>query len=1023
MKLFAAAAIVSVSCLLPVTGVMAQDRVEERVPTIEDYVSYYLPKFASDGLKDAMEKGEVERQKTILSVNALLERKISDVDAVLLRRQLGELYTAQYVHQRKVTTKKYLEAFKQWEVSGRRGEQPQLKHDTSDIINAANVYRDIVNKSPKHLVKEEDMFNLVLSLARAGSESTPQYFKMMTQRFPDAKLSPYAKMALGEYYFSRREWSLATPQYSELSEKKNSPLCAYAFYKIGWIHFAQRELDKSNSEMHAKKAVVALRLAAKLLEKNNQTGGYDLKEEMMKDLSLFWAVSKDVATAKDYFEQQKRREFYFSTLDKLAKIYGDEGNYQKAIAMTEELVRENATNPENPRRYLTIVQYRESSGVDPMFVASDLEQMKNLFYGSTAWTRANSENPSMIKEAAELLEKVLASYGTVYHKEGIAGKKQYSAAAVRIYELYVKTFPKSDKTYDFRFYLASLLTQLNRMDEAANQFLAVTEAAPKDGKHLKEAAFNAVACMNEVVNSKKFPEVPPVLSIAKPIDLPAEKAKFVKMMDNYATLLPNDPQSVSMRYFAADTLFQYGRFSEALPRYREIVFKSPATEQAAVASQQSLEYYKAKRLYPEGIAFAKEVTDAKLALPKETMQYVVGTYKYLVFQWGESLESQKKFGEAGERFSQFRALFPRDENADLALERAMQAYLAAGQLHKVVETASVILKDYKNSAYRLDALWFTANAQERMAMFQAAAERYDEFAVNFPADARAAEAMSKGGRLYGISGKDDAMINLLSRLVQAHADRAEAGDYFELGKALEDKKRFADARSIYEKLIGSSKRKMEDQHFAEAKIAESYWKEANKEKARSLASALIGKTSPSSLKARKVAASVLFALAESDRDSLNRLEVRAGNPFKTDLAAIQKGVAELTQQYENVAKIGVVEFSLGSLFRMGEIRDVASEKLAATLGSATGEAKLKMAADADKLMLPWKAEAERYYELGQKLGKKSNAFTAWTGRVYDKLAVARPEKYPRVDEMSQDPTYFNLSVKSNSKVAMLFEEQ
>lgn len=1026
-------------------ALMAQDRMEETMPSVEDFTMFFSKQLVGqDGETDSSSLSIEERQKTILSINTLLQKGSSETETVLLQRKLALAYLEQHQALRKQSNEKYKAAYKQWNASGHKTEEPQLVYDNTDITNAANTFRDIVNKSPKHLVRDEDMFNLVLSLARIGSESAPNYYKMMFQRFPESKYALYTKIVLADYYLKKGDYSSALGLYKEVSEKKDSPTCAYAFYKMGWAHFALRavEKEKEKKDSNAQKSIIALKLAGKLVEKEEKyQGAFNLKEETLKDLSHFWAVFRDVDTAKQYFEQEKQREYFFKTLEKLAQIYGEEGNYQKGVAIIEQLIREDPVNLENPRRYLSLIQYREASGLDPSFVASDLERMKTLFIGQTTWTKANIEKQEKIKEAEELLEQALSGYVAAYHQEGVAGKKPYLAAAVKIYELFLSTFPKSDKSYDFRYYMADLLVLLRRLDEAATHYFLVSQEQPKTGKHLKDAAFNAIACMNEIVNTTQFPETPPPYSLNSPLEIPPVKQKFIKMMDNFITLLPQDEQTINMRYFAAETLFQYGHFNAeinakvqnmpevgSITRYRDLIFKSPSSEQAVASIQQLFEYYKARKMFLEGVTLAKDIFKAKLAIGKEATQYVTAMYQFTLYQLAVSLSQQKKFRDAGERFLEYQTLFPTDESASLALSKSFENFLSAGALDRGIVAASLLLRDYPTSPYKPDALLFLASANEKITNFAIAAQKYGEFANSYPRDPRTPDTLAHSARLSRAVQKNDLAMTTFSTLITNYPSYADTTIYFDLADLQEQAKLYDESHQTYEKYLqDSSKRSSDDIFYAQAKIAETLWKSGstqNREKSKTTAKILLQKlpeNKTQAFKARARIAFVLFTQTEEGREELMKMPLKAGPTLKADLSLMQKRLEELAGQYETVAKIGVVEFSLGALFRIGDMYEKVSEKMLTPINLANEkpEAKLKMTTEIDKIAIPLKSEAEKYYLLALKLAKKSTAITAWTGNIYDRLSKLKPEQYKPVDAISLEPTYVNHTFTVSEQVASL----
>ncbi len=175
--------------------------------------------------------------------------------------------------------------------------------------------------------------------------------------------------------------------------------------------------------------------------------------------------------------------------------------------------------------------------------------------------------------------------------------------AARLYTIYLKTFPTNPKAYELRFFLADVLFELKRYDDAATQYTLVAKANEKNGKYHEESAMNAVIAMNEVISAAKFPEAPAAGSIKKALPIPKEKLKLQAVLDYYAKFYPKKPDSKAMLVTAAKVSFDYGHYPEAIERFTLIGLNFGKTKQSEESIKTVLGFFKDQKDWDQTIKY------------------------------------------------------------------------------------------------------------------------------------------------------------------------------------------------------------------------------------------------------------------------------------------------------------------------------------------------------------------------------------------------------------------------------------
>ena len=113
--------------------------------------------------------------------------------------------------------------------------------------------------------------------------------------------------------------------------------------------------------------------------------------------------------------------------------------------------------------------------------------------------------------------------------------------------------------------------------------------------------------MKNIIDKKQYGKLPPLGQANKEIEIPSEKQKYIRMLDNFFKLMPNEKSGNPIRYSAAYTLFEYGHYTKALTRFENIVNDIPKTKQGRSAVKIILAYYSENKKWDKLIAVCRKL--------------------------------------------------------------------------------------------------------------------------------------------------------------------------------------------------------------------------------------------------------------------------------------------------------------------------------------------------------------------------------------------------------------------------------
>ncbi len=999
-----------------------------KAPSQEEYYSTANKNISAEDRKRADEL----RVKTINSISSLLkEKKIKGNRKFELRLRMGELYAERHDYLRDQEISDFSKKYDKWLAKNKKGKEPKLSHKNSQryLAKAANSFRKLVREFPRHRRTAAALYALGKTLARMGSDSSIVYFEQLVKNHRKSPLVADSYLAIADYYFEQHKMAKAVQNYKKALKYKNHNAYPYAVYKLGWAYFNSTPKNNKEAKTNIQKSITSFKLVIRLEDKDKQTrsGRLHLKQEALNDLIMVWSETEDTKHAWAYFKTIGEKNSFYKLLDKLGSIYSDQGRNAKAVVVYSRLVNEDSNREENPQTYEKLVRLYDKMGRIDKAVAT-LKKMDELFVTNSPWIRKHKGKPELLASAKSIVEANLHRYGALYHSRGQKSKNRNRlVAASQLYSVYLASFPNNKNAYDIRFYFADIMFEFKKYETAAQNYLAVANAKPKKGKHLKDAALNAVIALNKLDQKTKYAKLPPAGQVPEKIALPENKKKLLNALETYVKLLPKEKKGYPMRYTIAETYFSYGHYDIALAGFEKLVKELPKTTQAKASVRIIVGYHIGKKDWDKSIALSRQYIKDKKVKNKKLTTYLVGTLRTALYSKALDLEKANKPAEAGRAFMAYQKEFSWDKkSAGNALFNAGNNFFKAAMLEDALAANKLIVEKYPKTSKIREAILNIAQTYEALAQFDNAASYYKRFAYTYPRNKLASKSLYNAATLYKGLNQVSKAKNLFKRYVKLYPrNKIHNSVQLEVAKLEEQSKQYKSSIKSFEAFSKKSSNP-DDRYYADAKIALLTYHHISKKKGRSklysIKRKLKRKNSPTALEARRLVSELIFKEIEPIYLSYQRTDVsKGGKSIEARIQAKQAKLVNLAKKYGEVLDIGSPEYSVASLFRLGQSHENFAENLF-NLPAPKGSSQVAITqfkSTIDKLAFPLKEEAYKFYETAFKRSKEVETFTAWTRKTYDKMVELAPNQHPEVLEQSADPKYMVHKIKIEPAVATL----
>ncbi|MFO7566699.1 MAG: hypothetical protein R6X02_28910 [Enhygromyxa sp.] len=512
-------------------------------------------------------------------------------------------------------------------------QQKRHMRDAKDSSEkAARIYEALVNnpKFASYKRMDEALYYYAFELGELGEEQKMQAaYQRLINDYPQSPYIAQAYLAFADYYYGKGQIGNAVRLYERVIQFKDSPVYAYALYKLAWCHlnpigeFDARYADSLNF-------FVATINATKEGRAGSEANGKQLRRDARRDLvrayvhaskpSKAWAFFDKVGNGPGKDENDARK-----MMELLANQYFGDGQYTESTFIYKELQR---LFPEDPMT----CDWQGKIVVNTLATDNKEVQWKETEELGKYWVKFDQSNyKKAVKKACK--DNALATMkqmATVWHDEAEKTKldRTYELAE-NAYGVFLQVFPDDKDGYELQYYYAELLWALasnnyNSKDKASrqkgldyfkkahDQFVRVLELDPK-GKYTADAAYAQMLAMKNFLEydetggkkkacklnsegvcvydtgKKKKPKTDKDSQVDAEKDFPEtdytdEEKQMLGSYDTYTKYVKkkDDKELPKIMYHRAKLMMEHNKFKEAKPLLQEMITKFDDVKEAQI---------------------------------------------------------------------------------------------------------------------------------------------------------------------------------------------------------------------------------------------------------------------------------------------------------------------------------------------------------------------------------------------------------------------------------------------------------
>jgi tetratricopeptide (TPR) repeat protein len=845
---------------------------------------------------------------------------------------------------------------------------------------AIKICNIIITKYPEFQGLDEVYFFMGYNLVAIEQDTDAvQYYKKLVREFPNSAFVPDSWMAIGDYYFGHNNVYDALPAYEEVLKFENSKVFGYAKYKIGWCYY---NLGKYKDAIETFKEVVSwsqeqsaaggsqinlLEEALKdLVMAFAEDGSVDDAEAYFKTVGGDkYFRSMLIKLAEIYTNQGKFKDsiMIYKRLIRDYPDHLDNSDFQLRIveAYSNMNDKENTTKeiiemvyyakPEAESGWVKAHSKKDSEKVQEAWENAERMLIKTVVeYHKEALKIDNKDTWNMAQSLYEMyiayFQKSEMYYDVCFNYAELLYRREMFKDAGLWYTKVAEMNPKG-KHFEDASYSAILAYEKLVHGEIQDWIGDTKQRSMRKEKSYKLATTEAEQA-KEAEQQETYTQRP----------LSENVQGFVKACNLYIDNIPDSKYKVDIIYKVAIIYYAHNNFADAVRRFEMIVNDYPTHRLAEYAANLVLDslninqswrklnetvraYLKNKRLVQRA-AFRQ---DLKILLEKSSFKKVDVTV------------AEGNMVAAAEEYLAFAKEFPKSEARDKAIYNAAVYYVNAGDLVKAIDVQQKFLKEHPKSQFAGDVTFKLGKNYEALAYYPEAATQYEQYAEKYPQGEFYNDALFNASIFYENMGQTDKAIALKNRYIEkVKKEKPEEADavyfmigftYLDNGDAKNAEKHFKDYLKSREKDItwpridkttgdvlakGNIKGDANKIYVAHVQLIDIYRKaKRDAEVKESLATVRLLAQCETKVAlneaARDVIAEAAFFKVQENYDKYVTLKLEVGRRLskeKWNEAIAQRMkekydiLAQLQGQYEQVIALGSPNWSVASLYMIGQ---------------------------------------------------------------------------------------------------------
>ena len=874
---------------------------------------------------------------------------------------------------------------------------------------AIQLYEWFLRDFPKDPKVPQALFFLGYNNFEIGNTQLgASYYEQLTDKYPTSNFSGEAHFAMGESLFEGEKWVNAYKEYAYLIKDKKHNLHIVALYKAAWCLYRLGKTEEGIKYLDyiVKSGQRAKQQASAAGKKINSAR---LETESLKDLVVFFADIGDTKRVINYFTNlpiKGNREY----IERYAYYMSDKGNREAAKDVFKYLI---ALEPNGKKAFeyqYQIVQNYFFSKNSPEF-RLELYRWIISYNAKSNWYNTNRADKAFIDKSDQLREQTLRNYVLQQHQTAQNSRAEFSRQATEQgYRLYFQEFGKAPQAADMHFYYGELLYDMQKYNEAANEYAAVVETNA-NSQFAEKASQNILLALEKVL--PKDEEIQKKMGgSTNPAPLDSISQRFVTSAKWNLEKYPKSESAGEIRFRVGRLYYLTNNFEEAEKYFKEVVQLHPNTKISEYSANLLLDIYNlrgdfvglekvgAELLANPAIANSKAGADIRGVLEKSS------------FKRGQDLEVNKKYLDSAIQFQAFAVQHPRSElvgvsffNAAVNFERAGRNKEAIINHKKVLAANDKLVAKSKPKSKRL-----LAKLYQDTGMFEEAGNLYGELAREEAKDPLAPNFQFNSALMLEMSGKTAVAIREYDKYISLSKNKTEnAAVILKIAHINKREGRLSEAAQrfkLYTELPAGR---------ADKKIESLYWiYDINKSLKRAVDSAsteakmrsLFTKVASE----HRGAASSYLARVKLDQAKETFTKLRAikipANPAKQKAAVDTKLeiINTLNDQLGKIIKLDSAEQIVSSLAILGDANlHIAESFQSVPIPANLSEENKKLyLAEIEKIISPFVAKADDSYKLSVERAVELQVYNDDYRRAYAQLSKKYPQQYYSGNETAYD---------------------
>jgi tetratricopeptide (TPR) repeat protein len=849
---------------------------------------------------------------------------VKNQDNMLLR--LGQLYAEKYMElsyqENEVYTAQLL-LYEKKKAAGEKATQPKLYNELSRqyLKDALSLFSKLEKKAPNHPQIDEILFFIgFVEMEIGNKEKGSKYLERVVKNHKQSKKFEEAVVYLADYYFEKTAFKNSLEKYQILASKKDSSLFHYAVYKMAWCEL---NLEHSQKGLKDMKALIAS------LEGATETSKFNLREQALKDIVIFFGETGNVDEAMSYFSERQGKEKALENLRLIADILKSKARDSAAIAAYRRLLEESSDSEESVYLRLGIYECLNRMGKTEAAVDILVETLEKHAPTSSWASSYPSNRKEDLKEALTTVEAEGVKAAFFFHASAQKGaNRKLYAYARKLYTALLKNFPGLAEKKKIHFYQADILYSESKWLEAADAYMLASKMPPKD-KLTDECIYNALLALDQLTakidkitryNDKEQKGVD-----LEPQSIPEGERRFIEIAELYLKDYPRTERAVDVEYRIAAIYYRYHHFDKAQGLFTKIALEHPRHRSARTAAYITLDIYNIKKDYEKLDLTAQKFSRIEGLGDKAFKNEMSEISGSIGFKKVEKFETDNKWKEAAESYL---ALYERDKNGALSeksLYNALVSFEKAGNATKSNEVIKLFISKFPKSEYTQKLTLTLAKNAEGQYDFETAHGYYLDFYRKFPKDKEAKKSLYNAAVFSELLEKNKLATELYLDYLKDKSIslKEKKAVQLSLAKIYRKENHWAEFEQMYRRLVSESG-SVEERLSYLGELSRQYEVHGKQKEREQVLHEIRGLYLSSGKTSKNVGPAMLY-VAESefhsiDKQKENYLKIELKFPPQ-DLVYLmgrkQKLLKKLAASYDSIVEMGVPEWGVAALYEKG----------------------------------------------------------------------------------------------------------